>query len=314
VTARPSPIFVCGAARSGTTMLGAMLGRHPDCVTVPEATFVADALRRFHPIDEADPRELLRFVVGSPRHRLWESPVDVDAVPEDAIAAGLAEVVRVVVSAYARRHGVDAYRRWVDHTPLSVRHARALFELFPDARMVHIVRDGRAVAASVLPLDWGPGNADAAARTWIESLAHGLAAEALLGPERIRRVRYEDVVLRPETTLRELAEWLGIGYVDAIGNGDGGLELPRHTREQHRLVGGAPDASRIEAWRTTLTGRQIEIYESVAAPMLLHMGYEPVHGLGARRRTRAERRADVLGGLWRSEVTDRWRRHRRWRR
>ena len=146
-------------------MLGATLGRHSTCLAVPETTFIADALRRFHPIEEADPRALLRFVVASPRHRLWESPFDVDAVPDETIRGGLADVVRAVVAGYGRGRGRSEFRHWVDHTPLNLRHAVALFRLFPDARMLHLVRDGRAVAASVLPLDWGATDADTAARS-----------------------------------------------------------------------------------------------------------------------------------------------------
>ncbi len=309
-----TPIFVCGAARSGTTMLGATLGRHSQCLAVPEATFVADALRRFHPIESADPRELLRFVVASPRHRLWETPLDTESVGVAELGASPADVVRLVIDNYARAHDTPAYEHWIDHTPLNVRHAAALLRLFPGARMIHIVRDGRAVAASVLPLDWGACTADAAARTWLIALAYGLAAESVLGPQRVLRVRYEDLVREPGRTLRELCDWLGLSFEEALVASAGGLDLPRHTREQHRLVGGKPDASRIEAWREALSPREIEQFEAIAAQMLEHLGYEPLHGTGARPRTRRERRADTFRTLWRQEVTDRRRRTRRWRR
>ena len=130
----------------------------------------------------------------------------------------------------------------------------------------------------------------------------------------MRRIRYEDVVRRPRETLRDLCQWAGLEAEDALIDGEGGLDLPRHTRAQHALVGAPPDASRVDAWRDTLTRRQVEQFESVAAHMLEHMGYEPVYGVAARRRTRGERRADTLRTLWREEVTDRWRRARRWRR
>ena len=65
------------------------------------------------------------------------------------------------------------------------------------------------MAASLLPLDWGPNNTLHAAEYWLAHTAPGLAAESELGAERVLRVKYEDLVSQPESALQRIASFAG---------------------------------------------------------------------------------------------------------
>src|SRR5262249_378723 len=146
---------------------------------------------------------------------------------------------------------------------------------FPDAKFIHIVRDGRAVAASMLPLDWGPNEIFTAARSWQRQLSYGFIAAAALGPERLLNIRYEDLVEMPEQTMRRIASFLDIEFVPGMLSSTG-LKLPKFTRYQHQLIGAPPQLERVESWRRTLSRREIEIFESVVGDLLPLLGYQPV--------------------------------------
>jgi hypothetical protein len=170
---------------------------------------------------------------------------------------------------------------WVDQTPSNFRRALTMLRMFPDARFIHIVRDGRGVAASILPLDWGPNDILHAAEYWMAHCAPGLATESQLGSNRVMRVRYEDLLTQPEPTLRRLSSFAGLEYEPAMAQGASYSPTPYHER-QHRLVGQPPDRSRASSWNRTLTPRQIELFESVAGEFLEMLGYRPQYGIRAR--------------------------------
>ncbi len=158
--------------------------------------------------------------------------------------------------------------------------------IFPEARFVHVVRDGRAVANSWLQMPWwdgyrGPENwlwgslAEPYHREWIESkysyprlaaigwkvLMDGFERAALeLPPQRYLEVRYEDFLADPRTTTETILSFLGLSWTGAFG---------RHLERQriHR--------SRSRAFERDLSPRQLdEIQESLAA-RLVKYGYLP---------------------------------------
>src|SRR5205807_5792933 len=84
--------------------------------------------------------------------------------------ANYPELVDAVFAAFAQSQGKP---RWGDKTPNNVLHLPLLSRLFPDAQFVHIVRDGREVAASLAEQSWWRSSAGEAARWWRECVDAG---------------------------------------------------------------------------------------------------------------------------------------------
>jgi hypothetical protein len=198
-----------------------------------------------------------------------------------------------LVHAYAIKADKAGAELWVDHTPDNMQFAVALSLEFPEARFIHVIRDPRAVAASVMPLDWGPNTAYFAANWWVCQVSYGLAAESLLGPDKILRVRYEDLVSDTEQEMRRICSFAGMDYEKGLGS-TGDFKLPVYTAGQHTLVGKKPDVSRIDAWKGSLKPRMVELIENICADMLISLGYEPVYGLKGRSITDVERAKSVM--------------------
>lgn len=295
-------IFIGGCSRSGTTLLGAMLGAHSDCICTPESHFKIDVLRaRERQELDGDLGATFNLLRRHWRFKVWELAIDPADLPKNQLNNCYACLLDWVVSCYAQAQNRPGARVWVDHTPENISYASTLLDLFPQAKIVHIVRDGRAVAASVMPLDWGPNTIIKAARWWMRMTSFGLAAETLLGSERIMRVKYEDLVLTPAETLPRLCTFLGIDYQPEMTRATG-FKPPRYTNRQHTLIGTEPDARLVTRWETTLSPRQIEVFENLTRNFLSYLGYPLRYGLKAKSPTFAEIQIGKSQELIRGEI------------
>jgi hypothetical protein len=292
-------------------MLGSLLGAHSECIVTPESQFKIEALRMLaRSRGNTSLADVLEMICSHPRFKLWD--VHVDRVEGLAQATDLGSLLTWLVQKYAQSRGKPDATVWIDHTGANSRYAPRLLELFPEARFIHLVRDGRAVTASVMPLDWGPNSVQRAAHWWTEHLAYGLASEGYL-EQRAIRLTFEDLVTSPEASLRKLCDLLGLTFEREMIHADG-FDVPSFTRTQHRLVGEPPDASRADRWKHELTSREIEVFESLTGDLLVALGYELQFGAHARRVGWIERTRAYGTEAFRGLFTNRFRHRVRMRR
>lgn len=285
-------------------MLGAMLGAADNVITTPESQFLVACMPGTDGPLMGD--ELAAKVVQLTAHwrvKLWA----VRDLRQRLVASGqeggrtYVELISRIVQLYAEDHGKPGVIRWVDHTPGHVRHIDSIRRIFPRARFIHLVRDGRAVAASIIPLRWGPNTVVAAADWWLRMAGVGAAAELAFPPDVIMRVRYEDCIEEPERELRRICSFAGLEYTPAMLEG-GTFKPPQYAARQHYLVGNRPDRSRKDSWRQRLTPREIEIFEQKTGDALRYYGYEPINSppirpLGRGERFRLEVREWLRGSI-----------------
>jgi lipopolysaccharide transport system ATP-binding protein len=280
--------FVVGVPRSGTTLLRMMLDSHPQLAIPPETGFLP-AVAALPPEGEAARERFRDVVLGA------ESWPDFH-LGEDALAARLAALVPFTLTAGLRAfYGLYAERfgkaRWGDKTPSHGLHMPEILRLLPEARFVHVIRDGRDVLASVRPLWFAPGTSvEAIARDWAERI--GRTRELSRECPHYLEVRYEDLVREPEATLREVCGFLALPFHPGLlayhrrsaerllehegrRRADGSLWLTREDRQRQQSgVTRPPDPSRIGRWREVLTAEEAARFHGVAGEMLGALGYE----------------------------------------
>lgn len=249
-------------------MLGALLGGSPDVIAIPEAQFTA-SLAPDAAATTGNLKDMIDAIEAHYRFRIWRYDLG-GARPEGT--GQFADAIRWLVQRYAADHDRTSPAFWVDHQPGHVREMAVLKEHFPQLKAIHVVRDGRAVAASLLPLNWGPNGIISASHFWANRTAMGTALRGFLGDDAWLEVHYEKLVTDTEAELRRICAFLGIEYRQAMAEG-GAFNVPQFTQNQHALVGKKPDASRLEGWRKTLSKRDIEIFEAMAGPLLTYYGY-----------------------------------------
>src|SRR5947208_2590685 len=197
------PIFVVGAHRSGTTLLQALLGAHPRIGAPPEIGFYSRVWAHraeFGDLsDDAALRAVVEFTLN--RRTLQEAGFDVESVYARARAGerSYAGVLRAVMTDFAVQQGKA---RWCEKTPLQP--VAWLWEQFPSAQLVHIVRDPRDSVASHRNMPFANPGPVELARRWRRFTARALRDGAAHDPSAYLRIRYEDLARDPASVLRQV--------------------------------------------------------------------------------------------------------------
>ena len=151
------PFFIVGVGRSGTTMLRLMLTSHPSIAVPYESHFLTRYYEKLDSYGALEQREnletLLRDILSEELLLSWDHEFDFDElISEIAEPVTLGSVFNAVYLNYARAKNKV---RWGDKSDYLDR-MHIVNDIFPDAKFIHIVRDGRDVVNSVLKLPWGP--------------------------------------------------------------------------------------------------------------------------------------------------------------
>lgn len=266
-----NPIFIIGCQRSGTTFLSSLLSVHEEVEAIPEGQFFVDCMPNdIHSINVID---VLNKIKNHYRFQIWNTSIP--NISKDI--ASYENFVKSFVFQYLKNCNpskkLGGIRYWIDHQPGHVRHMARLNEIFPKCKTIHIVRDGRAVANSIMPLDWGPNTITRAAYFWEQRIAHGFSAHYYLGDSKCLLVRYEDLLTNTVFTLKKICSFLEIEFDDNMLKADG-FSVPKFTKAQHSLVGTGVNINRLDSWKHTLSQREIEIFESITNDLLVYLGYE----------------------------------------
>jgi sulfotransferase family protein len=289
--ATPLPIIV-GAPRSGTTLLRLMLDAHPDLAIPPETAFLAPLARLDGP-DATNPRATVALMTRSPPHApIWPDFGIALPVLEHALQAlapfSPGEAARTFYRLYAERHGKH---RFGDKTPTYTAHIAAIGRLLPEARFIHLIRDGRDVAASLRRQWFAPGRDMASlARYWSDRVTEARRQD--LGSDRYLEIRYEALVGSPEATLRKICDFVDLPFDGAMlrhhehaesrlmehrarfdSQGREIVSLAQRRAQQARTREPL-DAALIRAWQDRLTADEVAEFEAAAGALLEELGYD----------------------------------------
>jgi hypothetical protein len=173
--------------------------------------------------------------------------------------------------------------RWGDKTPEYVSEIPLLLQLFPEAQVIHIVRDGRDVTLSWLKKRYRPLNLYKAAQLWAEMVSRGRRDGSRLPASVYHEVRYETLLTQPEMTMRSICEFLHEPF-------DAAVLTPKRIRPNLRGVvfDQGVVTENTFAWKSSMSRRQRVLFESVAGDLLNELGYH-VEGVG-RKLSATERR------------------------
>ncbi len=262
------PFFIVGCPRSGTTLLRNLLRAHPSLTVPPESHFIPRCYKAFgDPADKTEARRLARYILSTS----WVKDWGLDLGPSDfEDCRTCRELVCRLYEAFARK---EAKPRWGDKTPQYVTELPTLWELFPDARVIHIIRDGRDVAHSWLRTRFHPRNCYAAAKLWKEFVERGIRDGRSPAAGAYHEVRYEALLGEPAAVLREISAFLDEPYVD---------EAPRlnppvaetHPVYRWQISSSAIVTNNSGKWRANLSPKERAMFEAVAGDLLASLGYE----------------------------------------
>ncbi|MBK1717506.1 sulfotransferase family protein [Thiocystis violacea] len=282
------PFFLIGSPRSGTTLLVQILNRHSRLFIPPETDF-------FYYLN-------LYGFLKRPFREIWATRfLDLYVATRSASMLGLSSIPGLKprllenVSSYQEMfvrlmvilNEPSGKPRWGEKTPHHLHAADMIMALFPNAPMIAIVRDGRAVTRSRLQKQNWEQNLFGAALIWRKD-SRRLMRLMRDHDERILVIRYEDLVSSPKVVISRVCAFLGEEFQPGMMDSANEVETRFEAYYRQSWMAKSKDAidpSRTEAWRATFSDRELSLIHHVQQEDLRYWGYE-VEG-------------EVSGGDWR---------------
>lgn len=309
-----SPLFIVGYIHTGTTLLQTILERAPDLIILKgETHFIQDLkpIKQEFP-DLLNPETRRAFTiylvklaylgfgrVNWQRDKFSLADINISDVQFEEIAALVDEALAgappdemhklafdVVMSKLAEMSGKS---RWLEKTPQHVFFLDTIFGMWPDARVINLVRDPRAAIASRKIRRTGewykkriadnPQGTDQHTNfdplldsyLWKSSIHAALDAQKR-HPDQILTVRYEDLVAEPETYVRRICEFTGLAYSPDMLQ-IGWINSATHTSGQQSQ--GISKAA-VDKWRTVLSPEEVFVCQQALRTEMAEFGYEPI--------------------------------------
>lgn len=277
VSERP-PFFIVGNDRSGTTLLRLVLDRNAEVAIPTESMFLMDIADQRTLVDGVGlddacrAKAFLDQVWNHPKVRLWGLP----AMPPE-LPTGLAheQAYRFIVEAPYRAFATSQGKtRWGDKTPSYLKHVEELIQIWPQARFLLVVRDGRDVTLSVRHLPFGANNVWASAVDWSRGIRLGLDARDR-HPQNVEIVHYEQFVKDSKREVERICEFLDLVFDPAMlqVSETRPEKLESDKGEWFMNIWNGINSRSVERWRAEMSTADQRLFVAIAGDELRASGY-----------------------------------------
>lgn len=266
-------VFFVGTNGSGTTLHRAIFDSHPDLSIPGESHFIVKLARdrsRYEGADGFHADLLIGDLKKEKRFAKWGlDPVEFELALRDPGVGDFPEAMRALYRLYAGHQGKSRYG---DKTQAYIHELALLADLFPEARFIHAVRDGRDVALA----HTDGTKMEQVALSWKRRVSAGRRAGEKLGPDRYIESRFEELIDDPETAVRRLCDFIDLDfdpqmlkYYERADDIVSTTAVP----DRHRDIF-LPPTKGLRDWRRDLSEDQVMRFEALAGDLLQELGYE----------------------------------------
>jgi len=255
-------IFLVGGQRSGTNWLQSLLELHPEIAAVPsETALFASGIPG---IESGLQHELISSTRTASAYMARSRFIAASRAFCDAMFSGIHEKINPTAS------------HLIERTPTHAKHLSLIKEIYPDAAVLHIIRDGREVALSLTSQRWWPGTIEDAAKEWVECVTTARAAT----PPHYYEIRHEHLGSAPARELEKVLAWLGLEMNDELR-----AQVQTHASRAVNSSRTDSEVARLTRLETA-DPQRLEAIQEIAGELLVELGYPLVP-------TRPNRRAVV---------------------
>jgi hypothetical protein len=260
--------FIVGCPRSGTTMVQQALNRHSRVAIPAETKFFFSFVG--HPL-----RSQVRHIKRLNADLGIQLPTPATRITTEAEGRGFYELM---AQQYVERLPKKDITYFGEKTPEHTGHLPRIRQMFPDAKIVVLYRDGRDVASSLTRMPWMSSSLYANFAIWlyyhwvIQRVKEDDASNLYFA-------RYEDIVADPRRELRGILRFLDLPYEPAVAEGQGnpeGIPIREYAWKKRALRKISPE--RIGVFRDELNAGQIEVLERLGKHALSSLGYSLLTG------------------------------------
>ncbi len=289
------PIFILGNPRSGTTLFRLVLAAHSKLIIPPESEFIVRLYPKFGHVRSFDRGALLDLIgdiSGEKSIVNVEEQWQVSLAPyldeiDDHVGKSYAEICSSLYFFYARAKGLDGKVIWGDKNNAHGNYIDVLTDLYPKAKFIHVVRDGRAVLSSYQKLNIDkkqkyapvlPKEVAVVAGRWMDMVSRiSRHLKRYSSLECYITIRYEDLLDGFESTAEKVCTFLDIDYESSMlqfyqSNIKYNMEPESYSWKENTRK--PLDPAKAEAWRVRLSQSDIASFEQMAAKTLKQYGYQ----------------------------------------
>ena len=276
-------VFIVGCARSGTTLLERLVNAHSQIALTPEMHWITDYFRQgkwLAPEGRVTAEQVASMIQNQKRFRQFElSREQFEGLLNSGQPVPYVTFLNGLFALYGKNQGKQLVR---NKTPAYVRRIPTLHTLWPRAKFVHLIRDGRDVALSVLSWyhadraagrysTWAEDPVSTTALWWKRKVRLGRQGGQPLAPELYYEIRYEDLVAQPENECAKLCAFLGVPYDERMLRFHEGRTKTKPGRDANKAW--LPVTPGLRNWRTQMPREDVERFEAAAGDLLDELGY-----------------------------------------
>jgi hypothetical protein len=268
-----APIFIVSSDRSGSTMLRLMLNESPELCIPKETHFLSQLLDLYSTEEKFDKEKVSEICNLVSSHARWpDMGISLDtwmqAIPEFPT---LGQIINSLYQTIAKQAGKI---RWGDKTPDYIFEIERLKSLYPDAKFIHIIRDGRDVCSSLLIKKWHGTSPSGIGRYWSSVINAGLIWRK---EDWYKEVHYENLVLNPEIELKKICTFLNLEFHSDMLNfyDKAKSHISGWQQQHHQKTLRAPKKSDIHRWKKESNLVRVLAFESYAYESMKAVGQEP---------------------------------------
>jgi hypothetical protein len=266
------PIFIVGHERSGTTLMAATLDRHSRIAVPPETHFFNDLCPAELADSTGEPPVMVNYCFRSFRIR------DLQISREDILARlnkthpTWRNFFLETLKLYAESRGKELVG---EKTPNHWRETPQILKLFPDSKIIWLVRDGRDTVLSLMNTPWKRhSNLGVHALQWKNTIEKMIGFESQF-PDRILRVKFENLVTAPQAELQRVCQFIGVDFESQqLDPSTKTGVVPNWEMPWKNRVFTQPDPSRIGTAARELPTESLDLLNKLMRETLGLLGYE----------------------------------------
>jgi hypothetical protein len=276
-------VFLVGCARSGTTVLERIVNAHPQIALTPEMHWITDYFRHgrwLGPEGRVTPEQLASMMQNQKRFDQFQfTPEEFEGLLGSETTLSYVTFLNRLFALYGQKKGKPLIG---NKTPAYVRRIATLHGLWPEAKFIHIIRDGRDVCLSVLNWyhadrtagrysTWAEDPVSTTALWWKRKVRLGLQGGRSLPDGLYYELSYESLVSRAEAECAKLCAFLAVPYEERMLRFHEGRTKSKPGLDAKKAW--LPVTPGLRDWRSQMAPSDVERFEAAAGDLLAELGY-----------------------------------------
>ncbi len=269
-----SPVFIIGSSRSGTTLLQMIMNSHPNIAMYGEIHFFNEICGVLGGCEKKR-KNICDFIDNDLRrayhvHLLPKLDAVLDKV-KDKLSDKSFTGIEFYIALMESFSELESKRRYGEKTNENIRYIAELFSIFPQSRIIHIVRDPRDVVSSMMSMPWASNDILANTLRWRAELSN---VRKYKEDDRIFEIRYEDLIQNPEQICRSICDFIGEPFSPQM------LEYDRKAKNYivnepwKERTGKSLDNAAKQRWKRDLTSWQVCVLQALVGGLMKSYGYK----------------------------------------